>query len=179
MDLLFFDDWNGFFRTAITTVVAYILVIIMLRISGKRTLAKMNAFDFVVTIALGSILASVILSKSIPLAEGILAIGLLIVLQFCITSITVRSKKFKKIISSDPTLLYYNGEILHKTLKKERVAVEEIYKSIRESGHASFDNINAIILETTGDITIIRNKNNNGDNGAMKDVKDNRDNKSS
>ena len=81
MDQIFFNNWEGVFRVAVTTIITYLLVVIMLRISGKRTLAKMNAFDTVVTIALGSILGSVILNKSTPIAEGMAAIGLLILLH--------------------------------------------------------------------------------------------------
>ncbi|MFC6268691.1 DUF421 domain-containing protein [Frigoriflavimonas asaccharolytica] len=170
MNQLFFDNWDGILRVLITTVIAYFLVILMLRISGKRTLAKMNAFDTIVTIALGSILGSVILNKSTPIAEGLLAIALLIFLQFVITSITVRSRFFKKIISNTPTLIYYKGELLHPTMKKERISIGEINKSVREAGHANFDDIDAIVLETTGDITIITN-NKEERNSAMTDVK--------
>ncbi|WP_226063167.1 DUF421 domain-containing protein [Kaistella polysaccharea] len=155
MNKIFFDTWEGLVSVAVTTILAYIILIFILRISGKRTLAKMNAFDFVVTIALGSILASVILNKSVPLVEGLLAAALLIGLQFCITYISVRSKKFKQKISSTPTLLYYKDEMLYDALKKERIAIGEINKSVREAGHADFEKINAIILEATGDITII------------------------
>ncbi len=156
MKNIFFDDWDGIIRVAITTVLAYIVVIIMLRISGKRTLAKMNAFDFVVTIALGSILGAMILNKKIPLLEGLLAVALLISLQYVITFISVRSKIFKKIISSNPTLLLYKGEFLNAVMKKERITESEIYKSVREAGIPGIAGIDAIILESTGDITILK-----------------------
>ncbi len=67
---IFFQNWQSISRTLISTALAYIAMIIMLRISGKRTLAKMNAFDFIVTIALGSSLATVALSKDVALADG-------------------------------------------------------------------------------------------------------------
>lgn len=170
MDQIFFDNWNGVFRVAVTTIVAYILVVLMLRISGKRTLAKMNAFDTVVTIALGSILSSVILSKSTPIAEGITAIGLLILLQYIITFITVRNNYFKKIISSNPTLLFYDGKLLKDAMKKQRVSEEEINKSVREAGFSSLNQIKAIILESTGDITVINNTDHSTSQNAMEDI---------
>jgi uncharacterized membrane protein YcaP (DUF421 family) len=70
MDKLFFYSWESIIRTGVTTILAYFCLILLLRISGKRTLSKMNAFDFVVTIALGSILATVLLNKSVALADG-------------------------------------------------------------------------------------------------------------
>lgn len=170
MELLFFDNWDGIIRTGITTILAYALVVLMLRISGKRTLAKMNAFDTVVTIALGSILGSVILSKSTPLAEGLLAIALLIILQYAITFISVRSRFFKVVVSSNPTLLFYEGKLLHDQLKRERVSQEEINKSIRQAGYTSMEKIRAIIIESTGDITVIDADGKTNSMNAMEDI---------
>ena len=78
MDQIFFNNWQSLGRTFIITILGYILMIFFLRISGKRTLSKMNAFDFIVTIALGSSLATVALNKNVPLAEGALVFFLLI-----------------------------------------------------------------------------------------------------
>lgn len=155
MEEIFFSGWEGVLRVATSTICAYILVVVMLRISGKRTLAKMNAFDFIVTIALGSILGSVILNKTTPIIEGLTAIAILISLQYFITFISVRSNFFKQIISSTPTLLFYDGKILDAALKQQRVSRSEINKSIREAGYSGFEKISAIILESTGDITVI------------------------
>lgn len=169
MDEFFFNGWEGVFRVAISTICAYILVIIMLRVSGKRTLAKMNAFDFIVTIALGSILGSIILNKTTPITEGLTAIAILILLQYFITFISVRSNFFKQIISSSPTLLFYDGKILNAALKQQRVSRGEINKSIREAGYSSFEKIFAIILESTGDITVI-SKQTQSSKEAMSDI---------
>jgi uncharacterized membrane protein YcaP (DUF421 family) len=80
---VFFESWLGLLRVVIIGAAAYAVLIVLLRISGKRTLGKMNAFDFVVTVALGSAFATVVLDKSVPLA--VLAFALLIALQFGIT----------------------------------------------------------------------------------------------
>ncbi|MEI8665572.1 hypothetical protein P4S81_12945 [Pseudoalteromonas sp. B28] len=82
---MFFDDMQGLIRVLIIGVLGYVALVFWLRVSGKRTLSKWNVFDFVVTIALGSILASVIISKSVALLEGILAFVVLIGLQYLIT----------------------------------------------------------------------------------------------
>ena len=82
---MFINDWFGLVRVFIVGLLAYIAVILWLRVAGKRTLSKWNAFDFIVTIALGSTLASVIISRDVPLMEGVSALGLLVGLQFVIT----------------------------------------------------------------------------------------------
>lgn len=153
---IWFDSWEGILRIIYITPVAYFAVIFLLRISGKRTLAKMNAFDFVVTIALGSVLASVVLNKSIPLANGLTAILLFIGFQFLLTWLAVRVKSVKTLITSSPSLIFYKGEFLHAAMKIERITVEEIYSAARQQGISTLESIDMIILETTGDMAIIK-----------------------
>ncbi|WP_143960537.1 DUF421 domain-containing protein [Litoribacter populi] len=155
MEDLFFEDWNSIFRTFIITIIAYISLITMLRASGKRTLSKMNAFDFVITVALGSTLANVSLNKDVALLDGVLALFILISLQFIITWLSVRVSFIKGLVTSTPSLILYKGRPLEKAMKHERVTIEEIRSKARDQGFASLANIDAIILETTGSITII------------------------
>ncbi len=119
MDKIFFDNWESIYRTIIISFLAYISLIILLRISGKRTLSKMNAFDFIVTIALGSTLATVLLNKDVALADGVLAFGLLIFFQFMITYVSVRFPGFNDLVKSTPSLISYKGSLLYKTMKKK------------------------------------------------------------
>ena len=84
-------------------------MVLLLRVSGKRTLTKMNAFDLVVTVALGSMLATVLLTKSVALAEGLTAFVLLIFLQFVLTWLSVRSRAVSRLVKSELTLLVYQG----------------------------------------------------------------------
>ncbi|MEO6290346.1 MAG: YetF domain-containing protein [Ginsengibacter sp.] len=156
MDKLFFDSWDGLLRAFIATVLAYITLLVMIRISGKRTLSKMNAYDFIVTIALGSCLATTALNKSIPLAEGALVYFTLIGLQLTITWSAVRSSKIKRFVSGSPTLLLYKGKFLNHAMRTQRITIEEVYVVARKQGIEELKNVDVIILETTGDITIIQ-----------------------
>jgi uncharacterized membrane protein YcaP (DUF421 family) len=87
---LFFRDSQALLRILVVGISAYLCLILLLRISGKRTLSKMNAFDFVVTVALGSTLATVLLSKEVTLAQGVLAFAVLIGAQYAVTWTSVR-----------------------------------------------------------------------------------------
>lgn len=127
MDKFFFASTESLVRTLIITLLAYVVMVFFLRISGKRTLSKMNAFDFIVTIALGSSLATVALNKNVPLADGASVFFILIFLQYIITWLSVRIKKIKKLITSQPSLLLYKGEILTGNMKRERITTDEIY----------------------------------------------------
>lgn len=169
MEHLFFENWQSIVRTTVITILAYAGLVAMLRISGKRTLSKMNAFDFIVTVALGSSLATVALNKSVPLLDGLLEFALLISLQAVITSLSVRYPRFQRMIATQPTLLFYNGQPYDSVLKKERITMDEVRAAVRQQGLASMDDVAAVVLETAGELTVIK-KMEKGDAGALADV---------
>jgi len=152
---MFFGDWQGLARVAASTVFAYMGVLIFLRISGKRTLSKLNAFDFVITVALGSTLSSVALSKNVPVAEGLLALALLILLQYLVAWAQVHSERFQRLVKSDPTLLLYRGKFQFEAMRAERVTEAEVKAAIRSSGGSDVSSTFAVILETDGTLSSI------------------------
>lgn len=156
MKNLFFDSWESIVRAVVVTILAYMCLIIFLRLSGKRTLAKMNAFDFIVTVALGSCLATVSLSKNVALAEGVLVILLLIFLQYILTNLSTKYKTVKYIVTNKPTMLVYKGEIMYDVMKKERITKDELYAAARSNGVTQLEDLAVVVLETTGDITVIK-----------------------
>ncbi|MFN6946894.1 MAG: DUF421 domain-containing protein [Cytophagaceae bacterium] len=168
LQVIFFDTWMSLLRTFIIGVMAYTAMIFLLRVSGKRTLSKMNAFDFIVTVALGSTLAAVIVNKEIALVDGVLGFAILIFLQHLITWTSYRSKRFTKLIKSEPSILYYKGKYLTKTMEQERVTKEEIIASIRQHGNPDMNSIEAIVLETDGSLSIIQPPEQDG--GALKEL---------
>ena len=153
---MFFQSWSGLARVLVVGICAYAALVLMLRISGKRTLSKMNAFDFVVTVALGSTLASVLLSKDVPLAEGLLALALLILLQRIVAWVSVRSPAWRKLIKSEPRLLALRGELNEAALRSERMSAEEVHSALRKGGIASLSEVEAVILETDGTVSVLR-----------------------
>lgn len=95
---MFFGSWQDLLRVAVVGSLAYFGLVALLRISGKRTLAKMNAFDFLVTVAMGSTLATAFLSRDVELAEAIMAFAMLILLQFVVTWLSLRWRSFRKLV---------------------------------------------------------------------------------
>lgn len=153
---MFFTGWMALIRTIVVGVSAYAALIVLLRISGKRTLSKMNAFDFVVTVALGSTLATILLAPEVALAQGVLALALLILLQFIMTWLSIRSKAVRHLIKSEPTLLFYNDEFLRGAMRVERVNEEEILQAMRSQGVGGPEQVEAVVLETDGTLSIIK-----------------------
>lgn len=152
---MFFSGWGSLGRIALTGALAYAALVVLLRISGKRTLSKMNAFDLVVTVALGSCLSSVLLSKSVPLAEGVVGFAVLIALQYAVAWLSVRSAAFSELVKSEPTMLVHRGELLRGAMRRERVVEAEILAAIREEGLSSLSEAQAVVLETDGSFSVI------------------------
>jgi uncharacterized membrane protein YcaP (DUF421 family) len=143
-------------RTLITGVLAYILIVLILRLTGKRTLSKWNAFDFIVTVALGSALANVILARDVSLAQGAVALSLLCLLQLIVTWLSVRSDRFQQMVKSTPALLLYEGVFQHDTMVGERVTEAEIRSALRGQGISAVEEVAAVVLETDGTFSVIR-----------------------
>ncbi len=152
---MFFDSWSGLVRVVVAGTLAYIALVVLLRVSGNRSLSKMNAFDLIVTVALGSTLATVLLSRDVALAEGLVAFALLIGLQWVVTWLSVRSAAVRALVKSDPVLLLYQGSFLDQQMHRQRVLEAEVRAAVRESGHASLAGIEAVVLETDGSFSVI------------------------
>lgn|SRR5690606_3467733 len=155
MDKVFFDSWESILRTLIISVLAYGSLVVILRVSGKRTLSKMNAFDLIVTIALGSTLATVLLNKDVALADGVLTFVLLVSFQYLLTYFSVRSSKVNNLVKATPSLLAYKGKLLSDAMMSERVAADEVFAALREKGYADLKQVDAVVLETDGSLTVL------------------------
>ena len=153
---MLFQDWEGIARTLFVGVLAYVCLVCFLRISGKRTLAKLNAFDLVVTVALGSTLSAILLQESIALAEGATALGLLIVMQYLVAFTSVRWSGFAHTVRSQPSLLARNGEFCRDAMRRERVSEEEVRSAIRANGGREVEDTSAVILESDGSISVVQ-----------------------
>lgn len=152
---MFWGGWYGVVRVIVISIFAYGGLVMMLRVSGKRTLAKMNAFDWVVSVALGSTLASMILSKDVPLVEGLVAFMMLIGLQFIIAWLSVRSQTVRELVKSEPSLMLYNGTFLASVMRRERVTEGEVRSAIRAHGYANIADVGAVVMETNGSFTVL------------------------
>lgn len=167
MEHIFFDNGQALIRTVVIGVLAYVSLIGLLRLFGKRTLSKMNAFDFVVTVALGSILATILLNKDVTLSQGVLALALLIGMQFIVTWTSLRIRWVRKLATGEPTLLLYRGRFLSDALRWTRVTEDEVRAAVREAGIATLDEVKAVVLETNGSFSVVRSDEGSGESGLI------------
>ena len=151
---MFFNGWIGLGRVLVVGICTYAALVLMLRVSGRRTLSKMYAFDFVVDrarvhygdgFALEGHRARGRIARA-PLAHRAAMGG---------ASLAVHFSAWRKLIKSDPRLLALRGELIESALVMERVTAEGVYAALRSSGHASLTEVEAVVLEADGSLSVI------------------------
>lgn len=167
---MFFQDWPTLARTLLIAPLAYLALLFVVRVSGKRALAKLNAFDLIVTVALGSVLASVAVSPDITLASGAVAFTVLIGLQYTIAVLSVRLPAFRPLVKARPTLLLEHGELREQAMQDQRVARPEILQVLRQHGLGSVGDAAAVVLETDGTLSVLKDAPSSPEGSTLADV---------
>ena len=152
---MWFDSWSDVLRVLAVGAAAYIALVVLLRVSGKRTLAKLNAFDWVVSVALGSTLATILLSSDVAWTEGVAALALLAALQFAVAWTTTRLPGGRSLVTAAPTLLLVDGRPLPDALARQRVTMSELSQAVRATGSGDLSSIAAVVLESDGSMSVI------------------------
>ncbi len=168
---MWFDSWSDLARTALVGAGAYAALVVVLRLSGKRTLAKLNAFDLVVTVAFGSTLATILLNASVSWAEGVVAFAVLAVLQFSVAWTSTRWDRARATVTARPTMLLRHGVLLPDASRSQRVSHEQLLQAVRGAGLGSLSSVAAIVLETDGSLSVVADSR-LGDATALRDVPD-------
>lgn len=157
----------------ISAIGIYAAVIIYTRIAGKRSFSKMSSFDFAMTVAVGSIIASTLLSSSVSLLQGAVGLAAVYVLQIS-AAILRRYKPFQKAIDNQPLLLMRGNTILDDNLRKARVTEGDLRSKLREANVLALSQVKAVIFEATGDISVLHTSDDSVEleDWLMTDVKD-------
>jgi uncharacterized membrane protein YcaP (DUF421 family) len=152
---MWFDGWANVGRVIAVGAAAYVVMVIELRVAGKRTLAKMSAFDLVVTVALGSVLATIALSRDVSLVEGAVAITLLVTAQWVVSWLSVRTGWVARIVRAEATIVFRDGDFDAEALDRARVLRAEVDQAIRAGGFGDREQVGAVVLETDGSLSVI------------------------
>ena len=168
---MWFDSGSDLIRILVIGVLSYLTVVVVLRSTGKRTLSQLNAFDFIVTVALGSTLATIMLSTDVSFSEGVLALALLAGLQLVVALLSSRVSPVRSFFTSAPALLVRDGQILHEALRANRLSEPAIRQAIRMQGLGGLDRVAAVVLEPNGTLSVIP-VDAAGDRWAFGDVSD-------
>jgi uncharacterized membrane protein YcaP (DUF421 family) len=160
MEKWFESSWTSVIAICITATIIYLATIIFTRLAGKRSFSKMSSFDFAMTVAIGSILASTILSKSVSLADGVVGLAMVYILQLSVASLR-RSSKIEKLVDNKPLMLMDGTKILHDNLSKARVTEADLRSKLREANVLELSQVRAVVFEATGDISVLHTKDEN------------------
>ena len=153
-DTEWFDtEWSSMWSIPATAVLMLATVILVVRVIGLRSFSKMSSFDFAVTVSIGSILGGVT-STSTPVLNGVIAVASLLGLQWLVSQFRSRSA-LEQVVDNTPLLLMDGAEMLEDNLKTARVTSSDIVAKLREANVLTFDDVQAVVLETTGDISVL------------------------
>lgn len=153
MDWIYSND-DPLFQTLIGCAIIFVVIIVLTRIIGLRAFAKFTAYDFAFTVAIGSIISSTLTSNT-SLAHGSIAIAGLLLITFSFSYLQRKFSFLNKIISNAPLLLMDGNTILHENLKFSRIEEEQLISKLREANVLNFDQVLAVVLEPTGDISVL------------------------
>ena len=147
-------SWTQLVAIVLSAIGVYVAVIVLTRLAGVRALAKMSSFDFAATVAVGSTVAATALGSS-PLVNGVAALGMLYGLQYLVATLR-RRNLLAGFVDNPPILLMAGCEVLEGNLRHARVSREELWSQLRLAGVHTLDQVHAVIMETTGDMSVLR-----------------------
>lgn len=141
--------------TFIRTIFLYIIVLIVMRLMGKREIGQLQPFELVVSILIADLASIPMADSGIPITNGIIPILGLLVMHLLISLINIKSMKAREILCGKPSILIYRGRIDEKVLKKERFTLNELQERLRGNNIVNIGDVEYAILETSGQLTVI------------------------
>lgn len=148
------------FITFIRTIIIYIFVIVIIRLMGKRQIGELEPSELVVTIIISEVAAMPIQESSQPIASSAIAIMLLLVLEIMISFIAYKSRNFRKVLYGTPSVLFSKGKIDQGEMERQRFNVNDLMEIIRNNGASGLEEVDYVIVETNGNVSVLMNKEN-------------------
>ncbi|MDY7394974.1 DUF421 domain-containing protein [Aureibaculum sp. 2210JD6-5] len=145
---------DSFVIICLTALGTFVALMVYTRIFGKRSFSKMSSFDFSMTVAIGSIIATTVVSSSVTLVQGIIGLGAVYLIQLT-AAFARRYDWFKTMVDNQPLLLMDESTILYENLKKARVTKEDLISKLREANVLNISQVKAVVFEATGDISVL------------------------
>lgn len=165
-------EWQQLLGIAISAIGFYIVLILFTRIMGLRSFSKLSSYDFAMTVGIGSILASTVISDSPSLFQGLFAVAVLFIIQAFISLIRRNVKPIKRLIDNQAIILMGHGEYFWDNLKEANLSTSDVQEVLRKNGIKSKSEVFAVIMETTGDMSVIKNDDTTPDLSLFDDIRD-------
>ncbi len=152
---LFFSGWESLLRVILTTVMTYLLLLIILKSFGSRSVSSFSVYDLITTITIGSTISSILVFEEVTLINGIIAILLLLLIQLIISKLTTHWPNLANVISPSPKVVFLRGDFLEENMKKAHINKEEILAAIRSEAQTTSDKVYAVVLEVDGTLSVV------------------------
>ena len=149
--------WSDAIHITVSAVGILATVVVLIRLNGLRSLSKMSSFDFAVTVAVGSIVASTLLSDSASLFDGAIGVAALLLTQRIVSYARVHAGA-SALVDNQPVLLMVGENMLDDALQRTRVTRDDIRGKLREANVTDLSEVYAVVLESTGDISVLHGK---------------------
>ena len=145
--------------TLIRSILLYIIVLIVMRIMGKREIGQLQPFELAISIMIADLASIPMSDVGIPISNGIIPILGLLVMHLLISIMNMKSMRAREILCGKPRILIYRGKIDQQALKKERFTLNELQERLRANNVFNLGDVEYAILETSGQITVIQKPN--------------------
>ena len=142
--------------TFVRSIILYILVLLVMRLMGKREIGQLQPFELAISIMIADLASVPMTELGIPITNGIIPILGLLIMHMLISIINMKSLKMRTIMSGQPSLLIYRGKIDEKVLRKERLTLNELEEKLRSNNVFNLGDVEYAILETNGEVTVIQ-----------------------
>ncbi|QDT02039.1 hypothetical protein K227x_04100 [Rubripirellula lacrimiformis] len=161
-----FEKWisastGQLFMVLVSSVVVYAAILLYTRLAGLRSFSKMSAADFAMTIAVGSLFGATVSAPSPTLFVGLFSLLCLFAAQWALASLRRKSDRFSKLVDNQPLLLMVDGEIIQQNLEQANMTESDLFGKLREANALNFDQVKAVVFETTGDVSVLHNADDN------------------
>jgi len=153
---VFFPGGIALLQIVLRTTVIYAVVLLGVRLSGKREVGQMTPFDLVLLLLLSNSVQNAMTGPDTSLLGGIVAAAMLLVLNYLIAEVSGGNRRFRKLVEGQPTLLIHNGEVIQAHMAREHVSLDELQRSLREHGIGSSKDVALAVLEVDGSISCLK-----------------------
>lgn len=165
-------NWQQVVGILLSAIGFYVGLMVFTRFMGLRSFSKLSSHDFAMTVGIGSILASTVLSDSPSLLQGLFAVGVLFLIQAVVSMVRRKAKPLKALVDNQPIILMAHGEYLLDNLKEANLSTSDVQQVLRKNGIKSKSEVFVVIMETTGDMSVIKNNDATPDESLFQDVRD-------
>lgn len=156
MDIVFVSSgWEYLLRMAVIATAGYLWLVVLLRVSGARTMARMTPFDFVITVTLGSAFGRALTAPEVGVVDAVATFTVLVLLQWALAYARARSSRVAALVDVEPTVLFLDGERVEAALRRHRLTDKDLTSAVREKGWGSLGEVRAVLLQSDGQFAVV------------------------